>query len=141
MNHFVEVEDLWLQHLAAAEREELGGDRGGALGGGPDLLDIAPRFAAEIVAAQKKVGGPQDDRHLVIRFVRDATRQLSHNLQPLTLPDLFLGLTSRSDIGRDLDDRHRFPLLVATKNPMAGDVKPAPVLRDVHQLPFPLLVR
>ena len=50
-DHLVEVEDLGCEHLLAAEREQLAGQRGGALGRRADLVDVGSARRRRLRAA------------------------------------------------------------------------------------------
>jgi hypothetical protein len=98
----VEPDHLWPQHLAPAEREQLLGDRGGALGGAPYLLQIRPRRGILHPPLDERRGA-EDDGHLVVRLVGDAASQASHRLHPLRLPEAFLVHPAVLDIGHGAD--------------------------------------
>ena len=71
--------------LAAAEHEQLAGERGGAVGGAADLLDVV---AHRVVARQLALGeadAGEDHGQQVVEVVRDAARELSDRLQALGL--------------------------------------------------------
>jgi hypothetical protein len=59
----VQVEHLRLEHLLAAEREELHGQQRGPVRGLLDLLEVAARGVVGRQAPQQELAAPGDDRH------------------------------------------------------------------------------
>ena len=90
-----DVEDLGLDDLPAAEHEELARERGGPVGGAPDLVDVVadPRVGRELALGEPHAG--QDHGEQVVEVVRDAARELPDGLQALGLREAPLELLAR----------------------------------------------
>ena len=102
-----EIHDLGLEHLLAAEREQLAGKGRRALGGFANLIDVvAPGIVrGEIFQQQIPVAG--DHGQEVVEVVRDASRQATHRFHFLRLAQLLLGAPQRLLGTLALDsDRH-----------------------------------
>jgi hypothetical protein len=101
-HHVVEVEQPWLDHLTAPEREQLVRQRDGALGGSLDLdhvlIDRRPLLLALVDRGlqllRHKRGVIQDHREQIVEVVRHAARQLAQALQPLRLLDLVVQVSA-----------------------------------------------
>jgi hypothetical protein len=105
-----------VQHLAAAEREQLARERGRLRGGAGDLREL---LAA--VAAREDLGVAGDHRQQVVEVVRDAAGEAADRLhllrvaqpalEPLALADVVgehergAAALERDPPGRDLDRR------------------------------------
>jgi hypothetical protein len=63
------------QHLPPAEREQLAGELGGALGRFPALLEVAPRHMIRRQLRGRHVGVAADGGEQVVQLVRDPTRK------------------------------------------------------------------
>ena len=76
----VEIEHLRLQRLLATEREELAGERGCALGGSGDVLDIGAgvRVRAQLVAEQHTITDHRCED--VVEIVCDPARESADGL-------------------------------------------------------------
>ena len=70
---------------AGAVGQELLGDCCGPLGGLADGIEVLPHHGREVGTPEDEFGGAEDDEHLVVRFVRDAARQLTGHPEPLGL--------------------------------------------------------
>ena len=121
----VEVEQHRLQHLPACERQQLPGQRRGALGRALDLLELVrPRPRADPVAGDLRVAA--DDRQQVVEVVRDPARELADRLHLLRLAELVLEHPPLGDVaqheqvpvGRELrrraDLEHQPPAVLLT---------------------------
>ena len=91
-----------LQHLPAAEREQLARERGGAVGGAADLLEVAAQQRVAVAGAgEREVGVAADRGEQVVEVVRDAAGELADGLHLLRLPELVLEPVPRGDVGGD----------------------------------------
>jgi len=79
----VEVEDLGLEHLLAAEGEELAGQLGGAHGRLPEELDVATHRVLGTEPLEQEVAPTEHDGHEVVEVVRDAAGEAPHRLHLL----------------------------------------------------------
>ena len=137
-HRLVEIEHPGPQHLPAAERQELTGDRRRPFRGGADLLHVLSRQARELGPPEQEVGGAQDHGHLIVRLVRHAAGQLAHDLEALALAGALLDLPPGGLVGVHLEHALGPALGIAPQDPLRGDVESAPVLGDVHELALPL---
>ena len=87
-----DVEHLGVHDLAAAEHQQLARERGGALGGAADLVDVLAhgRELVQLVAGERDAG--QDHRQQVVEVVGDAAGELADALQALGLREALLEL-------------------------------------------------
>lgn len=132
----VEVGDLGVQHLFAAEGQELVGQSVGPLGRVADLLKLIPRQAPFGVLGQQQVAVALDDRQLIVEIVGDPAGQPADGLHLLRLAELLLLLADLRDIlsggevvflpaelevvGRDVDGEDA-PVLAAVTRLKAED--------------------
>src|SRR5207249_11048989 len=65
----IEVQHFGLEHLLAAERQELPGERGGPFTGFLDLFDIVPQRIIGFDTAQHQFAVAYDDREHVVEVV------------------------------------------------------------------------
>src|SRR3990170_4098504 len=79
-NDVVQVEGPRLEHLPAAESEELTRQLPRTRGGPSDLADIAASRVPEVTASEQDVGVPRDNRHEVVEVVSDAGGESAHRL-------------------------------------------------------------
>ena len=84
----VEVDDLRLQHLAAAEREHLLREVGRAHGGAGNLFGIGAAFILGIERGQHDLGVADDRRQQVVEVVGDAAGETAHGLHLLRVAQL-----------------------------------------------------
>ena len=84
----VEVDDLGLQHLAAAERQHLLGEVGGAHRGAGDLLGVGAALVLRIERVQHDLGVADDRREQVVEVVRDAAREAADRFHLLRVAQL-----------------------------------------------------
>ena len=98
----VQVEHARLQHLAAAEREQLPRERRGARGGLADLVRVAAE-ALVVEALDQELAVAGDGRQQVVEVVGDATRQPPDRLHLLRLPQLLLEGPLVGEIANDRD--------------------------------------
>jgi len=89
---YVQVQHLNLQHLLAAEGQQLPCERGRSAAGACDLLRVAPQRALRVEALHQQIAVPQDRRQHVVKVMGDAGRQLAHRRQPLLPLDELLSL-------------------------------------------------
>ena len=88
----VQVEDARLEHLAAAEREQLARERGRARRGLLDLLGVAA-LAWIGLGVDQELAVARDRGQEVVEVVRDPARQPADRLHLLRLAQLHLELT------------------------------------------------
>ena len=96
--HFVQVEDLGLDDLLAAEHQQLPGEVRGSRASAADLLDVAAHGIVALQIHHHQLRVAQDDREQVVEVVRDPSRQLAHGFHLLGLPQLPFELPSRGDV-------------------------------------------
>ena len=102
-DHAIEVEDLRLHYLAAAERQQLPGQGSSTFGGSFHFLDAA----AQGIAGQHLFGHDFDlaanySEH-VVEVMRNASRKLAHGLHLLRLTELVFELFAFADVlGNDV---------------------------------------
>ena len=127
----VEVDDLRVQDLAAAEREQLPGERGGLPGGARDLRHLL----GVAVARQQDLGVAGDHRQQVVEVVRDAAGEPADRLHLLRVGEPALEPLALADVVRD-DQRGAAALVV---DPAGGDldVDDRAVLAPVPPGPWP----
>ena len=118
----VEVEALGLEHLLAAEGEELLSELRRTLAGRVDELDIAPDGGVDVASMQHGGGAPEDDGEQVVEVVRDTAGEPPDRLDPLGLMEPRLGLPEGGlrplaigDVARDGDDAGGTPGVVPEK--------------------------
>jgi hypothetical protein len=98
-----EVDDPRLQHLAPAEREQLAGERLGALAGGHDLLDVGADRVALAQLADQQLAVGEDHRQHVVEVVGDAAGELADGVHLLRLAQALLEALALGEIE---DERH-----------------------------------
>ncbi len=105
----VQVDDLGLQHLTTAERQQLPGEVSGAP---PSLPDLAQKLSGRGVSDQLEgeLGATVDDGQEVVEVMGDAPGQLAHGLKLLGLSELRLqalhlqlGALSLRDVSHQAD--------------------------------------
>ena len=77
----VEVQDPLPHDFAAAEDQQLAGERRRALRGAADLLDVRGRRRVLADVVGHELGVVEDDPEEVVEVVGDAAGELSHALQ------------------------------------------------------------
>ena len=106
----VQVQHLRLEHLPAAERQELAREGGRPDPGAPDLLDFPPHRVAVADSLLQELAVAGDRRQQVVEIVGDAARQPPHRFHLLRLAELLLALAERllrTPAGGDVgDDGH-----------------------------------
>ena len=110
----VEVDALGPEELAPAECQELRRERGGAVGGFPDLVHELVRLVGGRDRHLQQRREPLDRREQVVEVVRDAAGEEAHRLHLLRRPELRLdaarpGLVPPVD-GHHVADDHRVDL-------------------------------
>ena len=103
LDHRVEVQVLPLQHLLAAEGQELAGEAGGAIGGLLDLLHAAAERIVGLQPAEEHRAAPGDDGEQVVEVVGHPAREPPHRLHLLGLPQLVLELLALGDVHHGAD--------------------------------------
>ncbi len=101
-----------MHDLAAAEHQQLPGQRRGALGGAADLVDVLAdrRVLVELVARERDAG--EDHRQQIVEVVGDTAGELADALQALCLSEavlelgaVALGAATVGQVRRDRADR------------------------------------
>ncbi len=118
----VEVDHLGLERLAAAEGEQVAGQRGGAVGGVDDRFEIAARRCSLRSARRQQFGRAADHGHQIVEIVGDAAGQLADRLQLLRLEErgarllqLLLRPALLGDVAGDLGEADMTSLVVADR--------------------------
>ena len=132
----VQVEDARLHDLPAAERQQLLGQRGGALGGRLDLLDLgaegglSARLAAGagIEPVEDEAAAAEDRGQEVVEVVRDAAGEPPDRLHLLRLAQLLLERLAVGDVDRHADRADDRAIHVAQRLDVAGVDAVGPVL-------------
>ena len=93
-----------LQHLPAAEREQLAGQAGGALGRLLDLRDLRRGAGSSGEVVAEPVGVAEDRGEQVVEVVRDAAGELADRLHLLALSQAVLEIAPLGDVARDGDE-------------------------------------
>ena len=107
----VDVGGLRIQRLAPREREQLLGQRDGALCAARHLIDRAPQFAVVgRSVAPDRFEIADDDGEQVVEVVRDAAGELADRLHLLRLPQLFLDQAALGEVASDLGEAHDRPV-------------------------------
>ena len=99
----VEHDDLRRQDLAPAEREQLAGERRGAIGRIEDLLDVGAQRRADQLF-QQQLGIAANRRQQVVEVVGDAAREPPDRFHLLRVSQLLLELMARGFRGLALGD-------------------------------------
>ena len=110
--HLVRIEDLDLQHLLAADGEELPRQRRRALAGVADAAPVVVALAVRARLLQRQVGGAVDDRQQVVEVVGDAAGEAAQALHLLRLEELRLQLGVVGDVDVRAEQRHLRAALV-----------------------------
>src|SRR6185312_448274 len=96
-----QVEDLGLEHLPAAERQQLTGEARGAVGGAQNLAEpVRQILVAAMVGAQQLTVG-DDGGEQVVEVVRDTAGEMADGFHLLRLPELFLEAFAVRDVAND----------------------------------------
>ena len=108
--HFLEVFDQivgvqhhGLEHLLAAEREQLPGEPGGPLRGFPHFGNVRLQRAVGREILAHEIGVPEDRGQHVVEVVRDAARQAADGLHLLRLAQLLLEALALGDVLADAE--------------------------------------
>ena len=135
VDHRVEVEVLALQHLLAAEGQELPGETGGAIGRLLDLLDAATERIVRLQPAEEDRAAPGDDGEEVVEVVGHPAREAPHRFHLLGLSQLVLELLAPGDVHHGADHADTPPVGLAEHVAAVVDLRvravraPAAVLR------------
>lgn len=78
-----------MEDLPAAERQQLSGQRGGAIGSVPDLLHDFAVWGIWLEQTLEVLAKAGDDRQQVVEVVSDAARQSPNRVHLLGLAELF----------------------------------------------------
>ena len=113
----VEIDRPRLEHLLAAERQQLPGDGDGPVGGPLHFLDRFLGAGVKASVARQEVGIASNDGEQVIEIVGDAARQPADRLEFLRLPVLLLQRPPLADV---LEHEHRPDLAVLLPDRRAG---------------------
>ena len=119
-----------LEHLPAAEREELLGERGRALGGLEHLLDVLPQRLVGAQRSQHELPVARDRRKQVVEVVRDAARKPADGLHLLRLDQLLLRAPQLRHVFRDSHRAHHLARRVPHGRHPAPDPADGPVRAD-----------
>ena len=124
-----EVEHARLEHLLAAEREELAGQRWPrARRASSTSVEVAARGIVRLAdVEEQRVAVARDDGEEVVEVVGDAAGEPADRLHLLRLPELLLQMRVRvrggaaiADVAGDAEDPDRRPVAVASDEPTSG---------------------
>ncbi len=121
-HHRVQVEHLGLQHLLAAEGQELPGERGGAVRGRAHERGVAVDRVLRPQPRQDHLGAPRDDGEQVVEVVRDAAREPADRLHLLGLAELLLELAPLRDVLEQAERADRGAARVAQHRDRRADL-------------------
>ena len=103
--HFVEVPDQIVdaqhdrvEHLLAAEREQLAGEGRGPLRRPADFLHVFARVTSRRELLGEQVGVPEDRRQHIVEVVGQSPRQPPDGFHLLRLPELMLQIAPLGDV-------------------------------------------
>src|ERR1041384_7027463 len=99
----VQIEHLRLKHLSSAEREELPGQRRGALARALDLLELFSHRVFRVQSTEAQLAVPDDCRQEIIKVVGHAACQSSDAFHFLRVKELILKLLALGDVGNYRD--------------------------------------
>ena len=94
----VQADDARLEHLLAAESQELPRQVGSALAGLLDLGQLDPHRVLRLQASGGELRVAQDGREQVVEIVRDASRQPPHRFHLLGVAELFFELPPSGEV-------------------------------------------
>src|ERR687892_1742453 len=109
LHDLVQVEDPWLEHLPAAESEELAREVGRPLGRALHLPGVPAPWIVVGESTLEEVGVPQDPGQQVVEVVRDAPGETADGFQLLRPEQLLLEPLVLRDV---FGDHEREPALV-----------------------------
>ena len=89
-DHIGQLQHFGPQRLLARERQQLPGERGGAVGIGLDLLNVEIIAVAGCMAHQHEIAAADDRRQHIVEIVRDPAGKLANRLHLGGLRDLAL---------------------------------------------------
>ena len=124
-HHDVEIEDLRLQHLSPAVREQLPRERRRALGCLADLLDILALRVAGGQVAQQQLCVAENGGQQVVEVVGDAARQLAHGFHLLRLAELLLEVALIADVALGAPHAYQMPVLLEADDIIQENARPA----------------
>ena len=116
-HNLVEIQDLGLENLLAAERQQLMGQRRRPRGSAADLIDAVLHPFGQVRLGRKKVRVPENDIHKIVEIVGDASRQPADRFQLLHAAQLFLQLHALGDVGGDTNDPAQIPRVISRWGP------------------------
>ncbi len=93
-----------LQHLLAAERQELARQAGGALAGSPDLLDRREVLGVGAQLGRQQLRVAENCGQQVVEVVGDAARELSDRIHLLSYAELLRHRIAFGDVAEEADD-------------------------------------
>ena len=135
----VQVYHARLQHLLAAEGEQLAGEPGGAIRRLVNLVRIlAPRVLGSQILEQQ-VGVPRDRGEDVVEVVRDTPRQSPHGFHLLRLAQLLLQQDALGDVPPDAQDTDEPVVAQLGRGRELGEAVIAPARMDAELRRGPLL--
>jgi len=107
-DHGIEIQHPWLQYLPAAKGQELARQRGGPVGGFPDLFEVLAQWIVLVDAHQQEFTVTRDGRQQVVEVVSHPSRQSADGLHLLRLEELLLQSLALGDV-QYLGDCLHFP--------------------------------
>ncbi len=105
-HHRVEVQHLRLEHLLAAEREQLLGERGGAVGGGAHQGGVAVDRLLGAESRDDELRATGDHGEQIVEVVSDPPSELPDRIHLLRLAELLLEATTLADVLQHPEGAH-----------------------------------
>jgi hypothetical protein len=102
-DHLVDVDDLRLEHLAAAEGEQLSGQPGGTLSRALHLEHVLAHRGAVVELRERELAVAHDRRQQVVEVVGDAAREPPDRLHLLRLAQLLFEPAPLGHVGAEGD--------------------------------------
>ena len=99
----IQVERARIQHLAAAEGEQLLRQLGGAVGSALDLAEVAAQLDVAVCSLEQERGVAGDAGEQVVEVVRDAAREPAEALELLRVQELHLEPLPLGDVAEEGD--------------------------------------
>ena len=92
-DHFIDVQDLGLEHLHPAESKELAREGSSPVRSFPNLLRVIVKRAVWLHAVKKQFAVAPDYSQQVVKIVRNPPCQAAQRLHFLSLPELAFELS------------------------------------------------
>ena len=96
LDHLIERDGLLGNHLPPAEREQLAGKAGRAIGGLQNFFRVVAPLVAFFQRLHEQLGVPANRHQQIVEVVRHAAREAADGLHLLRLPQLLVALPKRA---------------------------------------------